>query len=252
VKTFAHLTLNTLCIFSSLACAQTPAPLRVFASNGVKTVAGDLKVQAEKAAGRSIAFTFDSTAGLRKHIAAGEPWDVALLTSAAIDAMLQDGSLNASTRADLARVGVGVGYKTGSRRPDVHTADGMKRALLGAKSITYAADGASRIAVEQMIDRLGLTATLKPRTFLAEGSGPATAAVVTGRADIVLTLVSEILSVNGLSLAGGIPDEFQRNITFSGAVNARTGNLAVARSLLATFKSPAVAVIYKGCGMEPL
>jgi ABC-type molybdate transport system substrate-binding protein len=87
MRTLAHLTLSSLCIFSSLACAQAPAPLRVFASNGVKAVAEDLKGQAEKATGRSIVLTFDSTAGLRKHIAAGEPWDVALITSEAVDAL---------------------------------------------------------------------------------------------------------------------------------------------------------------------
>jgi molybdate transport system substrate-binding protein len=244
--------LSSLCILSSLACAQAPAPLRVFASNGVKAVAEDLKGQAEKATGRSIVFTFDSTAGLRKYIAAGDPWDIALVTSEAVDTMIKDGSLNASTRADLARVGVGVGYKTGARKPDVQTADGMKKALLRAKSITYVADGASRVLVDQMIEILGLTTTLKPRTFLAEASGPATAAVVSGRSDIVLTLISEILSVEGLSLAGGIPDEFQKKITFSGAANARTGNLAAAKSLLAAFKSPSVATTYKARGMEPL
>jgi molybdate transport system substrate-binding protein len=131
--------------------------------------------------------------------------------------MIRDESLNRSTRTDLARMGVGVGCKTGARGPGVYTADDMRITLLGAKSVTYAADGASRVFVEQMIDKRGLTATLKPRTILAEGSGPATASVVAGRCDLVLTLISEILSVNGLSLAGGIPDEFQRKITFSGA-----------------------------------
>ncbi len=249
MKTLALLTSAALCC-ASLLSAQTPAPLRVFASNGVKAVAEDLKTQTEKKIGRPIALTFDSTAGLRKHIAAGEPWDVALLTSDAVDAMIKDGTLNGSTRADLARVGVGVGYKTGTAKPDTHTAESMKKALLGAKSITYAADGASRPFVDKMLDKMGLTATLKPRTVLAAGSGPATADVAAGKSDLVLTLVSEILPVNGLSLAGEIPNEFQSYITFTGAANAKTANLAAVQSLLAAFKSPSVAMIYKARGME--
>jgi molybdate transport system substrate-binding protein len=234
MKILAHLTVSSLWIYSSFAGAQTPAPLRVFASNGIKTAAEDLKGQAEKATGRSIVFTFDSSSGLRKHIAAGEPWDVVLLTSTAVDAMAKDGSVDASSRVDLARVGVGVGYKTGAAKPDIRTADSMKKTLLGAKSITYVGDGASRLVVEQMIDKLGLTATLKARTNLAEGAEPAAAAVLTGKSDILLTLISEILSVKGLSLAGGIPDEFQKNITFSGAANAKPGNLAAGSYLQGT------------------
>jgi ABC-type molybdate transport system substrate-binding protein len=112
MRIVARFTLASFCIYSSLACAQAPVPLRVFASNGVKSVDEDLRGQAEKASGRSIAFTFDSTASLRKRIAAGEPWDVAILTSDAIDAMVKGGSLNASTRAELARVGAISGFSS--------------------------------------------------------------------------------------------------------------------------------------------
>src|SRR4051812_38859244 len=99
------LAVSAFCM-SSAALAQAPVkgqPLHVFASNGVKAVAEDLKTQAEKAIGRPIQFTFDSTAGLRKHITAGEPWDVALLTSDAVDDLIKAGTLNSATRADLAR-----------------------------------------------------------------------------------------------------------------------------------------------------
>ena len=250
MKTPALLTLTSLCIFSH-ASAQAPGPLRVFASNGIKAVAEDLKPQTEKTTGRPISFTFDSTVGLRKRIAAGEPWDVAIFTSDAVDSLIKDGSLNASTRTDFATVGVGVGYKTGTKKPHVETADAMKKTLLDAKSVTYAAEGASRVVVERMIDKLGLAATLKPRIVLAQGSGPATAAVAAGKSDIVLTLASEILPVSGLSLAGGIPKEFQQNFIFSGAANVKTANLAAAKALLAALKSPAAAPIYKARGMEP-
>ena len=85
MKILALFTLS--CLY---ATAQTPPPLRVFASNGIKAVAEDLKPQAEKAAGRNIAFTFDSTVALRKRIAAGEPWDLAILSAGAVDGMITD------------------------------------------------------------------------------------------------------------------------------------------------------------------
>ena len=253
MKTFSSALLGfSFVFFSSLAAAQTTAaPLRIFASNGVKAVVEDMKSPVEKTTGHPLAVIFDSTAGLRKRIAAGEAFDVALLTSDGAEELLKNGTLNASTSADLARAGVGVGYRTGTPKPDVHTAEGMKKALLAAKSITYAGDGASRAYIDKMIEKLGLTATLKPRTVLAQGSGPATAAVADGKSDLVLTLISEILPVQGLSLAGGIPDEFQSYISFTAAASAKTTNPDAAKKLIAAFKSPSVAMIYKARGMEP-
>ncbi len=110
----ALLGLSLLC-FSSLAPAQTaPPPIRVFASNGIKAVVEDMKGPVEKTTGHPLAVIFDSTAGLRKRISAGEAFDVALLTTDGTEALVKEGSLNASTRVELARAGVGVGYKTGT------------------------------------------------------------------------------------------------------------------------------------------
>jgi molybdate transport system substrate-binding protein len=246
----ALLGFSILC-FTSLAADQTHAPLRILASNGIKAVVEDMKASVEKTTSRPLAIIFDSTTGLRKHIDAGEAFDVALFTSEGAEPLLKNGTLDPSTSAILARAGVGVGYRTGTPKPDVHTAEGMKKALLAAKSITYAGDGASRAYVDKMIEKLGLTATLKPRTVLAQGSGPATADVAAGKSDLVLTLISEILPVPGLSLAGGIPDEFQSYISFTAAASAKTPNLEAAKKLIAAFKSPSVAMIYKARGMEP-
>jgi len=244
----------SLFCFSFISPAQTPPaspPLRIFASNGIKAVVEDLKRPVEKSTGRPLALIFDSTAALRKRIAEGEGFDLAILTTDATAELVKDGTLSAATSADLARAGVGVGYRTGTPKPDTHTAESMKKALLAAKSITYAADGASRAFVDKMIDKLGLTATLKPRTVFAQGSGPATAAVAAGQSDLVLTLTSEILPVQGISLAGGLPDEFQSYITFTAAVSSKSPNMAAAKSMIASMKAPSVAMIYKARGMEP-
>lgn len=237
---------------SALAPAQSPsgAPVRIFASNGIKAVVEDLKKPLEKSSGHPVSLIFDSTAGLRKRISSGEAFEIALLTTEATDALIKDGTLTAASRTDLARAGVGVGYKTGSPKPDTTTAASMKKALLDAKSITYAGDGASRAFIDNMIAKLGLTETLKPRTVLAQGSGPATADVASGKSDLVLTLVSEILPVQGLSLAGTIPQEFQAYISFTGAISAKSPNADAAASVLKAMHSPAVALIYKARGME--
>src|SRR5689334_9204603 len=87
------------------------APLRVFVSNGVKTVIDEIRPQWEHAAGRPLAFEFGTTAALKQRIEAGEPFDVTVLTSEAIADLIKDGKLAASSRMELARCGIGLGKR---------------------------------------------------------------------------------------------------------------------------------------------
>ena len=48
------------------------------------------------------------------------------------------------SRAGLARSELGIGSRAGAAKPDIHSPEVLKRALLDAKSITYPQDGASR------------------------------------------------------------------------------------------------------------
>src|SRR5215813_4048668 len=92
---------------SSLAnpTAAHGADLRVLASNGVKAAVEELKPQLEKTSGSTLSIDFSTTAALRERIEKGEAFDVAILTDDAIDALIKSGALDASSRAELARVG---------------------------------------------------------------------------------------------------------------------------------------------------
>ena len=96
----------------------------------------------------------------------------------------------------------------------------MRKALLGASSVTWASDGASRPFIEKMVETLGITAQMAGKTHTEQGSPRATARVVNGQSDIVLTLISEIVPVAGLKMVGALPAEFQGEMRFAAAVAA--------------------------------
>src|SRR4030095_6784568 len=104
------------------AAAAHAADLRVLASNGVKAAVEELKPQLEKASGGTVSIDFSTTAALRERIEKGEAFDVAILTDDAIDVLIKAGKLSQAQRAKLARVGIGVGYRKGTPKPDVGTA----------------------------------------------------------------------------------------------------------------------------------
>jgi molybdate transport system substrate-binding protein len=238
------------------ASTQTPPPgaaadpLRVFASNGVKSVMESLAPEHRTLAGRAVAVTFGTSASIRQAIAAGESFDVAVLTTEALEELQKAGHIAAGSSVAIGRSGLGVGVRSGSARPDVATPDAMKRTLLGATSVTYAADGASRVHLERMFETLRITEAMKAKSVLEQGSVRATARVARGEVEIVLTLVSEILPVAGIELAGPLPAAFQSYVSFSAGVGARARNASAATALVNALSSARVDEVFSVRGIE--
>jgi len=196
------------------AASAQAAEIRVLASNGIKAAIEELKPQLEQASGSTLSIDFNTAATLRERIEKGEAFDVAILTDDATDALIKAGKLSPMMRTRLARVGIGVGFRKGAAKPDVRTAAGIKQALLSAKAIAYTGNGASRPAIDTMIERLGIAKALQPKSHLT-AAGAAPASVATGESDLVLTLISEILPEPGVELAGPLPSDCQNYIGFS-------------------------------------
>jgi molybdate transport system substrate-binding protein len=224
-------------------------PVRVLVSNGMKAAMEELAPRCERAIGRPLDIQYNSTASVKKRIQAGDAFDVTIITSEAIGDLIEQGKLAAGTRADVARSELGIGIRAGAPRPDIRTADALKRTLLNAKSITYPQDGASRGYVENMFERMAIAADVKPRIILAPGSGPATESVAAGKAELVITLFSEIVPVRGVEILGPLPGEFHYDIRFAAAAGSATDNAA--RALIAFLAGPIPAPVYKSKGLVP-
>jgi molybdate transport system substrate-binding protein len=237
------------------ASTQTPSPgaagdLRVFASNGVKSVMESLVPDHQKRAGRAVAMTFGTSASIRQAIAAGESFDVAVLTTEVLEELRKAGHIAAASSVVIGRSGIGVGVRSGAVRPAIATPDAMKQTLLGAKSVTYAADGASRAHIERMLEALGITEAMKATSVLEQGSVRATARVARGEVEIVLTLVSEILPVSGIELVGPLPAAFQSYVSFSAGVGTKARDTSAAKALVDALASARVDEAFSTRGIE--
>ena len=173
------------------------------------------------------------------------------ITVEAIDELIKQGKLNATSRKDIGRSELGIGIRKGAPRPDISTVAAFKKALLDAKSITYPQDGASRGYLEKMFERLGIASQVKPKIILAPGSGPAAESVATGKAAMVMTLFSEIVPNKGDEILGPLPGEYQSDIRFAAAASSSTKNADAVKALLAFMTGPKAAPILKSKGIEP-
>jgi molybdate transport system substrate-binding protein len=237
-------------LLTAIQLAAQNAPLHVLASNGVKAVIDELKPQAERAIGRPLTIEFATSSAVKKQIESGEAFDVAILTSDVIDELAKAGKIAAGTRTEIARCGIGIGVRKGAAKPDIKTVNALKKSLLASKSITYAQDGASAAYILQMEDKLGIADKMKTKTILEQGSVRSNARVADGSAEMVLTLVSEILPAPGVDLVGPLPGEVQHYVNFAEGIGPNSKNTDAGKALMKFFASPAVAPTLKAKGME--
>ena len=192
--------------------------MRLLVSNGVKAALVAVQPACEAQTGTTFVAEFGTSNGLRAMAAKGQAFDIAVMTEDAIDALVAEKKLDAASKTMVAKTRIGVGVRQNAAAPDVRTADAVRKALLGASSVTWASDGASRPFIEKMVEKLGITAQMAAKTNPEQGSPRATARVVNGQSDIVLTLISEIVPVQGLKMVGALPAEFQGEVSFAAGV----------------------------------
>lgn len=234
-------------IFPLLATAQSP-PLVVLSSNATRAALQQLLPVMEKATGRAVELRFANSADLRTRIEQGERFDVAVLTAPAIETLVANGKLARDSRAEVAKAGVGVAIRTGATPPDLSTPDGLKNALVAARSVAFVGQGATASIVRGIFDRFGIAAEMQAKTRLVLAAAEA---VARGEAEIGLTQISEILPVAGASLAGPLPGELQVFTQFRAAAATSSSAPALARGLIAVITSPSSAGTITASGMQP-
>jgi molybdate transport system substrate-binding protein len=230
--------------------AAYAAEIRVLCSLGIKSVVEELIPQFERSSGHKVVIEYGLAAQFKQQIEGGKDFDLTVLTPAMIDDLIKQSKVVADSRTVIARTGLGLMIRAGGRKPDVSSTDAFKRALLGAKSIAFAREGASGVAFVATVERLGMTETLKAKFKPTGGGEEVNALVVGGEADFGVLPLSEILGVKGAELGGMFPADVQTFITMAGAVNPKAKQGAAARDLLKFLTSPAVLPTIKAKGME--
>ena len=188
--------------------------IAIVSSNGMAGVLRVLGPRFEAGSGQDLAIRYATSATLMREIAAGAPFDVALLTDAAIAALVVRGWIKAGSDAAIARCGVGIAVRAGAPKPDIATPDALRQALLDAPSVAYTSEGASGIHFASVLERLGIAAAIAAKAKLQPG-GLIAALVARGEAALAVQQVSELVAVAGVDLVGPLPHELQHHTVFA-------------------------------------
>jgi len=227
------------------------AEIKVIGSNALKTSLEALAPAFEKTSGHKLVFTWGAAVPLKAEIEKGATFDVAVLTTAAVDDLIKQGKLVGATRAALADSGAGVAVRRGAPKPDISTVDAFKRALLDAKSVAYVEQGGTGIYLKALLQRLGIADAIKGKLKLLPPENPAAHAVANGEAEIGMTQISEILPYTGAELVGPFPKEIQLTTSFVVAAGAGARQSEAASALIRFLTGPAAAPVFKAKGLDP-
>lgn len=226
------------------------AELKVLSSNGTSAIVAELGKRFESATGHRLVIRYHVAALLQKEIAAGEPFDVVVLTDTAVNDLIRLGKVDAATRTDIARAGIGVAMRAGAAKPDIGTIEAFRQTMLAAKSVAYTPVGGSGIHFVKMLERLGIAAevTAKAKTQIG---GAMADFVARGEADLAVQQISELLPVAGTELVGPFPPPLQLMTGFSAGIGVMSKEPGAARELVEFFRSPDASIVIKSKGMEP-
>ena len=181
----------------------------------------------------------------------GERFDVLIMSQAGLDALAERGMVRPDTRADLASSSIGMAVRDGAPVPDISTPEAFADTLLAAESIGYSASVSGTYVSEELFPRLGLAEELAPKSRRVVSERVA-AVVARGEIEIGFQQVSEILSIEGATYVGPIPDEYQRVTTFSAGITTNAESPLGAQRLIDFLASPEAAPTIAETGLEPL
>jgi molybdate transport system substrate-binding protein len=144
--------------------------------------------------------------------------------------------------------------RKGAPKPDVSSAEALKRALLAAKAIGHTAPaggGVTAAHIKGVFEKLGIAAQVTPKVKLAAGGpdGRVSVLVSSGEAEIGLQLVSELMSNPEVEVIGMLPPELQLIAIISAGITTGAKRPEAAKAFARHLATPAAMTIYKAKGL---
>jgi molybdate transport system substrate-binding protein len=187
---------------------------------------------------------------LRRKLAAGEAADIVILPVEHFEALETAGLTRRGSRRDLAAVAVGMAVPPGRPMPDISTEDGLKRALVDARSVSYMdprAGTSGKHMDEVVLPRLGLRDEVRAKAQLGQ-SGVLVDRALRGEVDLVFQQMTELMGAKDVPVAE-LPASLQKLTVYSGAVLSSARSPEPAQSLLdqlARWEDVRAAMMVKG------
>ena len=167
----------------------TPTAIKVLSALAVRELS-ELFPQFETSTGHSITVTWTGTGDIRKRMAAGEPYDL-VITSADGMTLLKAGLVMLGLVTPLVTCGIGAAVREGAPS-DFSTVDGLKAALLAAKSIGRSS-GPSGTYLERLREQFGIAEEVNAKTRIVPSGATVATQLASGEAELGFQQIPELI-----------------------------------------------------------
>ena len=237
-----------------LAGAAGAAEGQVMISGGLTAAYKALVPEFERLSGNKVLTAYGPSMGttvnaIPVRLERGEGADVLIMVGYALGDLVKQGKVIADSRVDLTRSLIGIAVKSGAPKPDISSAEAVKRALLAAKSIAYS-DSASGVYVStEMFAKLGIADEMKDKARKIPAT-PVGEIVAHGDAEIGFQQVSELVHIPGIDYIGPLPSDVQCVTIFSCGLQTGAAEPDAAKALVAFLTAPEAKKVMTKHGLE--
>ena len=241
--------LGTLGITGALPQAAMAADLIIITNQGATPGVTEIANAFSRATGHKVTVSQDAAPALERRLAANGPGDLITANPPQIEDLVKKGKVVAGSAAPFQLAGLGLSVRAGLPKPDISTVEAYKAALLAAKSIGYSR-GCSGTHIAEGIEKLDLTAQLKPKTIFTDG-GPVVEFLAKGDFDIGIQQTNIMVGAPGTEYVGALPGVLNDPCPSSIALFSFSKEPEAARALIKFMISPEAAPLLRKTHVEP-
>ncbi len=204
------------------------AELKVVTRTEVAPVLSSLAPQIEHLTGSKVVVDIAGPGAYGRRL--GEAFDVAIVDEWTAETLIKQGKVAADGLTCLAWTGLGMAARTGVKKPDIGTVDGLRRTLLAARSIAFTGDDHSGSEFRALLWQLGIAEQVETK-LVDSGNHHPLKVVAHGSADLAIAWQSEIIAAPGIQAADILPAEVQHYMAFFAASSSEPAEPAAAKRL---------------------
>lgn len=247
-KFMALLLLPTLVV--GTVSAET---LRLLSTGAVEPGIKAAAEQFQNATGHTFDITYRTAPQVAEALKAGERWDLVVATPPTIELHTGAGLL-APGSVVLGRVGIGVAARRGAAKPDVSTADAVRRAVLDAEAVMFSR-GSTGLYTENLLKNLGVYSQIERRIVRRDRGAEVLQRLSEGQGrEIAFGALTEIALSSRevpVDLVAPLPESLQNYTTYVIAPMSGAMKPAVATEFLKFLATPQSRAIFEDAGIAP-
>ncbi len=205
-----------------------------------------------KETGTEVRIKFATAPAIQQRVGGGEAADVVIAPPAVIEELAKAGKLDGSGRAPVGRVGVGVLVRSDAAKPDVSSADALKRVLLDVESVVYN-KASTGLYLEKLFERLGVGAQVKAKETRYPDGAAVMEHVIHGKGrEIGFGAITEIrlYGDKGAQFVGPLPGDAQNYTSYAAAPSVAPANRDGATAFVKFLATPAARAAFLAKGVE--